>query len=139
MKTNLIVLSVLQAREVHKHRVKLLHQNGPLAPQTVEIRHVTRQAVARSDKSFERVLRNLEFLQINAQLLFKFLDRGVELVDPSLFSLVALRNVSPNRGDGGTCSQNLVIGVHANSPHIGYPMPRFSGERLHASSDSNDH
>ena len=67
MKTNLIVFSVLQAREVHKYRVKFLHQNGPLAPQTVEIRHVTRQAVARSDKSFERVLRNLEFLQINAQ------------------------------------------------------------------------
>jgi len=67
MKTNLIVFSVFQAREVHKHRVKLLHQYGPFAPQTIEIRHVTSQAVARSDKSFERILRNLEFLQINAQ------------------------------------------------------------------------
>jgi hypothetical protein len=119
--------------------LEVLHHGTTGAGQIVEIRHVTRQAVARSDKSFERVLRNLEFLQINAQSLFKFLDRGVELVDPSLFNLVALRNVSPNRGDGGICSQNLVIGVHANCPHIGYPTPRFSGERLHASSDSNDH
>jgi hypothetical protein len=67
MKTNLIVFSVFQSREVHKYRVKLLHQNGPLAPLTFEIRHVIRQAVARSDKSFERVSRNLELLQINAQ------------------------------------------------------------------------
>jgi hypothetical protein len=67
MKTNLIVFSVFQAREVDKYRVKLLHQNGPLAPQTFEIRHVIRQVVARSDKSFERVSRNFEFLQINAQ------------------------------------------------------------------------
>ncbi|MEO5632024.1 MAG: hypothetical protein ABIR69_09145 [Nitrospiraceae bacterium] len=84
MKTNLIVFSVLQASEVDKYRVKLLHQNGPLAPQTFEICHVTRHAVARSDISFERVSRNLEFLQINAQRLLKFLDRSVELVDPSL-------------------------------------------------------
>ena len=32
MKTNCIVFSVLQPREVHKYRVKLLHQNGPFAP-----------------------------------------------------------------------------------------------------------
>jgi len=67
MKTNLIVFSVLQAREVHKDRVKLLHQNSQLAPLTFEIRHVIRQAIARSDKSFECVSQNLEFLQINAQ------------------------------------------------------------------------
>ena len=67
MKTNLIVFSVFQTREVHKDRVKLLHQNGPLAPQTFEIGYVIRQAVARRDKSFERVMRNLEFLQINVQ------------------------------------------------------------------------
>ena len=62
--TNLIVFSIFQAREVHKDRVKLLHQNGPLAPQTFEIGHVIRQAVTRRDKSFERVSSNLEFLQI---------------------------------------------------------------------------
>ena len=67
MKTNLIVFSVFQAREVDKDRVKLLHQNGPLAPLTFEICHITCQAVARSDKSFERVLRNLDFLQIDVQ------------------------------------------------------------------------
>ena len=67
MKTNLIVFSVFQASEVDKYRVELLHQNSPLALQTFELRHVTRQAVTRSDKSFERVLRNLELLQINAQ------------------------------------------------------------------------
>jgi len=67
MKTDLIVFPVLQAREVHKDRVKLLHQNGPFAPEAFEIGHVIRQAVARSDESFKRVLRNLEFLQINVQ------------------------------------------------------------------------
>ena len=32
METNFIVFSVLQPREVHKYRVKFLHQNGPFAP-----------------------------------------------------------------------------------------------------------
>jgi hypothetical protein len=32
MKTNFIVFSILQPREVHKYRVKLLHQNGSFAP-----------------------------------------------------------------------------------------------------------
>ena len=116
VKPNLIIFSVLQAREVYEDRVELLHQNGPLAPYTFKIRHVIRQAVARSDKSFERILRNLEFLQINAQRLLKFLDRGVELIDPSLFNLGALRNVRPHRGDGGIGSQYLVIVTHARCP-----------------------
>ena len=32
METNFIVFSILQPREVHKHRIKLLHQNSPFAP-----------------------------------------------------------------------------------------------------------
>jgi hypothetical protein len=117
MKPDLIVFTVLQACEVDKHRVKLLHQDGPFAPETFEVGHVIRQTVARSDKSFERVLRNLEFLQIDAQRLLKFLDRVVELDDPPLFNLGALRNIRLHRGDGGIGPQNLVIVAHARCPH----------------------
>jgi hypothetical protein len=67
------------------------------------------QAVARSGKSFQRVFRNLEFLQINVQGLFKLCNCAVELFDPPLFDLVALWNVNPNRGNDGIRSQNLVI------------------------------
>ncbi len=81
MKTDLIVFPVLQAREVHEDRVKLLQQNGPFAPQAFEVGHVIRQAVARSDKSFERVLRNLEFLQSNVH-------------DFSSFSIAALNSLT---------------------------------------------